>query len=203
MNFINFLDIHKGKSCIIAGCGSSLNLIKDYKIDISIFGVNDVPKLIEPTYLVVVDNPAKFKNGRDKIVSNSNANYVFTQIPEWKINSGRKVLFKLGMKSSLTNLDHKNDIIDCSNNSPYMCVIIAYKMGFTNIGLIGVDFTPNHFYAEDGNHSLVSLGQLDQINKDYKLLYNTLKARNVNLYNLNPNSEVKEVPHLNIKDFLK
>ncbi len=202
MDFIKFLDKHKGESCIVAGCGSSLNLLKDHKVEIPTFGVNDVPKLFEPTYLVIVDHPHKFRNGRDQIVINSNAGYVFTQIPEWKIKSGRQVLFKLGNRSTLNNIDGKDYLIDWSNNSPYMCCVMAYKMGFTNIGLIGVDFTPNHFYAEDGNHSLVGGGRLEEIKKDFTKLYDTLKIRNTNIYNLSPFSEIKTIPYLDIKDFL-
>jgi tRNA A37 methylthiotransferase MiaB len=55
-----FKDIHKGKKVIVCGCGVSLNLMKEYHQDFITIGVNDVPKLFTPTYLVVTDHSQRF-----------------------------------------------------------------------------------------------------------------------------------------------
>jgi len=207
MEFNKFINIHTDKTAIICGCGQSLNLIKD-RVDILnneniiTIGVNDVAKLFTPTYTVVVDSPNRFTNNRNLLITKSSS-YIFTQIVDWKIESGKKVLFKLGLKSKLENLYDKNNIIDYSNNSPYMACIIAYKMGCHTIALIGVDFTLNHFYAEDGEHNLIKANRLNEINNDYINLYNAFKIKNVNLYNLSENSKVLGIPKLNINEILK
>jgi len=203
LDFTNFIDIHKNDKVIVAGCGNSLNIIKNLNINnlVHTFGVNDVPSLFQPTYMVVVDHPSKFKDNRNLLIENCTGT-VFTQIQDWKIKSGRKVLFKLGSRGKLDNIDKPNDLIDYSNNSPYVACCIARKMGFTNIGLIGVDFTPDHFYAQDGNHSLVNANKLAEINTHYKLMYHIFKAKNINLYNLSPNSTI-DIPKISIEDFLK
>ena len=67
----NFKNVHKGKSVIVCGCGTSAAIMKDHYEDIITIGVNDIPKLFTPTYLVVTDHPVRFAPPRRKLVMES------------------------------------------------------------------------------------------------------------------------------------
>jgi hypothetical protein len=203
MKLAQFKNIHLNDKIIVLGCGmSAKNILSVDRNKVKLFGVNDISLLISPDYLICVDTPSKFTGQRYKAILQSNAQYFFTQIRDWQpMAPTHKVTFDLGV-SKLRNMDSA-DIVDYSNNSPYMAVLIAYKMGCKNIGMLGVDFTPNHFYANDGEHVLVRTNRLNDIDLAYKNLTEALNSRHVNLYNLNKDSLVKSVPKIDIAEFLK
>ena len=67
-----FRDVHQGQPIVVCGCGESLNLLEHPERYITI-GVNDVGRLFDPTYLVVVNPRTQFKNDRFRYVEQSNA----------------------------------------------------------------------------------------------------------------------------------
>jgi hypothetical protein len=54
-----FRNRHRGRTIVVCGCGPSLNDFTEPDRFITI-GVNDVGRLFDPTYLVVVDPPSRF-----------------------------------------------------------------------------------------------------------------------------------------------
>tara|TARA_B100000963_G_scaffold349061_1_gene357547 strand:+ start:28477 stop:29085 length:609 start_codon:yes stop_codon:yes gene_type:complete len=193
----NFKNIHKGESVIVCGCGVSLNKIKsNYKNFITI-GVNDVPALFTPTYLVVTDHPIRFNQNRRNLITESSTKALFTCVKGW--NNKKTIIFELGNRR-LSNLDSDNKVDYCLN-SPYVAVCIAYKMGFSKIGLIGVDFTPHHFYIKDGDHPLSQMNKLKQVNEGYRVLKLQLNKRNVDFYNLSQDSKIDSLPKISIEKF--
>jgi len=199
------IDKHKGKKAIILGCGASAKEILSEELpgNIITIGVNDIPSIYTPNYLLVVDRPDKFKGKRRSLVYNNESTGFLTQIKEWKIkNMDRRIIFELGSRR-LKFLDKHRfpDKIDYSNNSPFMGVILAYKMGCTQIGLLGVDFTPDHFYQKDGEHILIKNNKFDAVQKDYNLLYNELLSKRVKIYNLSSGSKLKTIPKITLNKF--
>ena len=59
-------------------------------------------------------------------------------------------------------------------------------MGAKQIGVIGVDFTDDHFYGPTGKHALSN--QLSDINQQYRRLNEALQARGINVVNLSSES---------------
>ena len=59
----SFQNIHKGETIIVCGCGESLNDLAHPERFITI-GVNDVGRLFDPTYLVVLNPRNQFKEDR-------------------------------------------------------------------------------------------------------------------------------------------
>jgi hypothetical protein len=194
-----FKDIHKGKKVIVCGCGVSLNIMKDYHQNFITIGVNDVPKLFTPTYLVVTDHPQRFSLPRRALVMQSQSKALFTCVKGWR--NANTVMFDLGSRK-LASLDHLENV-DHFMNSPYVATGIAYKMGFTNIGLIGVDFTKNHFYAKDGHHPLSSMKKIRHVSDAYGVMKTELKNRGVNFYNLSKDSSITSIPKMDIEEFKK
>lgn len=178
----DFSGIHKGEKIIVCGCGMSLLEFKEHHQDFITIGVNDVSALFDPTYLLVTDHAGRFNgNDRKNRVMKSGAKHLFTCAKGWRHSS--LVYFELGNRS-LGNLDHP-DRLDHYLNSPYAAVNLAYKMGASHIGLIGVDFTDGHFYnPKDGKHPLMRSNYLAKLNSAYQALSSELAKRGTTLINL-------------------
>lgn len=193
----NYINTHKGEKVIVCGCGTSLLEVKNQYQDFITIGVNDVPKLFTPTYLVITDHSQRFAPPRKKLVNEAKSKALFTCVKGWR--NPNVVHFEVGSRK-LDNLDSPNKV-DHFLNSPYVAVNIAYKMGFTKIGLIGVDFTDNHFYSKDGQHSLSRTGRIKQIKESYGVLKSKLKDKGVDLYNLSSTSKITSIPKISILEF--
>jgi len=193
-----FMGIHKGEKIIVCGCGMSLLEFKEPNKYITI-GVNDVPALFPPTYLVVTDAPGRFSTKRKEIVNSAGSKYLFTCANGWRHKN--IVHFELGSKE-VRNLE-SNKKIDHFVNSPFVAVNLAYKMGATHIGIIGVDFTNGHFYNPgDGAHPVSQVNYLKRVNSSYQNLATMLSTRGVILYNLSRQSRV-ELPKIKFEEFDK
>jgi Methyltransferase domain/N-terminal domain of galactosyltransferase len=178
-----YKSIHRGETIIVCGCGASLSQFKPATDQITI-GVNDVGRLFDPTYLVVV-NPAKqFTGDRFKHVAATKARALFTQL-ELGTVSAPVVRVQLGRQGGV---DLTGDALPYTQNSPYVAVCLAAYMGAARIGLIGVDFTEHHFFATTGRHPLS--GRLAQIDKEYSALAVALAQRGIELVNLSAHSRL-------------
>lgn len=203
---IELKNIYKGKKAIVCGCGRSLNdfynseyFKKVNESNIVTIGVNDVPKLFDPTHLVITDHVTRFNKGRIDLINNCKSKSVITCVKGW--NHPRLVHFELGKRGRLELDDYER--VDHHLNSPYTAVNIAYKLGASKIGMIGVDFTDGHFYSpKDGPHNLTRK-YLSSINSSYEKLHRQLGNRGVDFYNLSLTSKVTTVPYLDFKNFIE
>ncbi|HQU81626.1 MAG TPA: methyltransferase domain-containing protein [Pyrinomonadaceae bacterium] len=191
----SFLNLHNKDSIIVCGCGESLNELQNPERFITI-GVNDVGRKFQPNYLVVVNPRQQFSGDRFRFVENSSADFVFTQL-DLSLKRRNIVRFKLG-KFCGTDFSNKN-VLHYTNNSPYIALNLAILMGAKRIGLIGVDFTENHFFAKTGTHPLSR--QFDSINEQYKNLAEAAKVDGVEIYNLSKISRLTAFPKLSIEEF--
>jgi hypothetical protein len=191
------MGIHKDEKIIICGCGTSLPNILPYKDEFITIGVNDVPALFHPTYLLVTDHPNRFYGKRRDIVQTAKVRGLFTCTSGWRHE--KLVHFDLGSKQ-LKSLD-SNRVIDHFLNSPYVAANLAYKMGAKHIGIIGVDFTDGHFYnPKDGPHPISPAPHLNKVNTSYQILLEALRDRGVTLHNLSTISRL-EIPKITIEEF--
>jgi hypothetical protein len=191
------------KQCIILGCGESATQYKQNENIFSI-GVNDIGQITNPDLLLLVDPRKKFiRDASEERVSNIEktvASYYVVMDNTWEFD--KKYTFRLGLKESLReNLDN-NDKLNYSLDSPYIAINLAYKMGFRKIGLLGIDYTKNHFYKQDGDHSLVKLNYLNKIQQNYFSLYNVMLKNKTHIYNLSQNSLLTGIPKIKYEDFV-
>ena len=187
-------DLHHGETVIVCGCGASLNELKNPEFFITI-GVNDVGRLFDPTYLVVVNPRRQFKSDRFHYVEESRAKAIFTQL-DLGLKNHHIVRFTLGKRGG-TDFSDPN-VLHYTQNSPYVALCLAVHMGAKRIGLIGVDFTDNHFYGKTGRHNLA--GQFGKIDMEYKKLAESLKQLGVEVYNLSSQSRLTAFPKASIED---
>lgn len=195
----DFIGIHKGSKIVVCGCGTSLSLFKEHSHKWITIGVNDVPAMFDPTYLLVADHHNRFWGKRKELVMQAKCKNLFVCTKGWR-HPGL-VHFELGGTGALY-LDHTKKI-DHFLNSPYLAVGLAYKMGATNIGLIGVDFTEGHFYnSQDGFHPIIKTNSLSKVDSAYSLLKSELLKRGTSLFNLSQTSRLT-LPKITIEEFEK
>jgi len=195
VNLATFRDVHRGQPIVVCGCGESLNLLEHPERYITI-GVNDVGRLFDPTYLVVVNPRTQFKNDRFRYVEQSNAHALFTQLELGRVRPP-VVRFKLG-KYGGTEIGAA-DVLHHTQNSPYVAVCLAAYMGARRIGLLGVDFTENHFFGQTGVHHLAR--RLAQIDAEYARLAAACYAHGIEVVNLSPRSRLTALPRAAIDAF--
>jgi len=195
---IEFHNIHKGEKIIVCGCGMSLKEFEPRHKEFVTIGVNDVPALFTPTYLLVTDHPNRFNDNRKKLINEAEVRGLFTCVSGWR--NPKIIHFDLGKKGA-SNLDDPAKV-DHFLNSPYTAINVAYKMGARAIGLIGVDFTDGHFYCpKDGQHSLARMGYLKDLNGGYSLITRELENRGVPLFNLSKDSRIDAMKKITLEEF--
>lgn len=189
-----FVARHSGSSVVVCGCGSSLRDLSEQRC-VTTIGVNDIGRLFDPTYLVVVNPPRQFRGDRFEHVRRSRAQALFTQLdigpvlpPVVRFSLGRHGGTEIGPALHFTQ------------NSPYVAVCLAAYMGAKRIGLIGVDFTDHHFFAATGRHPLTP--RLAQIDREYAALAAGLAAQGVELVNLSAQSRLQSLRKQPLEDWL-
>lgn len=190
-----------GKKALVLGNGTS---IRDYRTvpDTVTFGVNDINKLITPDIHVVVDRVQKFSLQRREDIQKTEASCCISQDGnKWAFPPEKHHMYKLGKFRSFDNFDNI-DVVDYGLDSPYMCALIAYKLGFRTIAMIGVDFNNGHFYNEaDGVHQLVKANKIDDVVNIYANLYMKFKPLGIGIFNLSMDSKVISLPKVTWEQF--
>lgn len=205
MIYQSFKDIHKDSKIIITGLGESAQALGDlvdsvHAIDCLTMGVNDVGRLFTPDYTVVVNDKASFNEHRWKHIESCGSKALFTHIKDPMMipvtHQDRVVTIPLGRYAGT---DLNKIAVDFTSNSPYVACVIAAYMGVKHIGLIGVDWTPNHFFAKTGDHPLSK--KIHSIVTEYNNLALALQAKGISFHNLSPVSKLG-IPRMHLNDFL-
>jgi hypothetical protein len=190
-----FVGREAGNCVVVCGCGRSLHELADPGRFTTI-GVNDVGRLFDPTYLVVVNPRSQFQGDRFRHVENSNAQALFTQLDLGRVRPP-VVRFQLGKYAGTD--DGGPNSLHYTQNSPYVAVCLAVRMGARRIGLIGVDLTDDHFFARTGRHPLS--GRLHQIDREYGALAQACRERGVEIVNLGSTSRLASLPRMSVAEF--
>lgn len=191
---------HAGETIVVCGCGRSLAELPEPERWTTI-GVNDVGRLFDPTYLVVVNPKRQFRGDRFRYVAESRARALFTQLDPQRdlgISHPSIIRFRLGRRAG-TEIDDPK-ALPFTRNSPYVAVCLAAFLGARRIGLIGVDFTDHHFFAATGTHPLSR--ELAQIDREYGNLAAALARRGIELVNLSRESRLSALPKAAPTEFL-
>jgi hypothetical protein len=189
---------HAGESVIVCGCGESAALLAA-KPPCTVIGVNDLGRAWHPDYLVLVNPPAQFSPERWAVVQATQARAVFTQLADPGLPAEVPVQrFALGRLAGTD--EPAPGTLHYTRNSPYVAVQLALHLGARRIGLLGVDFTPRHFFGDTGEHLLAR--RLPQIDAEYAALHSACAARGVELVNLSPVSRLQSLPRQDLSAFV-
>lgn len=198
MEYREFKDKHKGQKIMVVGCGTSTTTLTNPQDYITI-GVNDLSRLFTPNYLVVLNDKSSFihdKGDRWKWIEETKSPHIFTHIRNLAVNEEKRVMLQLGRYGGT---DLNKDAVDYTSNSTYVACIIAAYMGASKIGLLGVDFTLNHFFAETGEHTLSK--RVNNISQEYAKLKEALGVKGVEIVNLSEISRITSLPKQTIAEF--
>ena len=190
-----FRDYHSGETILVCGCGSSLSRVVAPERFVTI-GVNDVGRLFQPDYLVVLNPLQQFRADRARYIEESRASALFTQLP-LAINHPHIVRFRLGTRGGVSF--NNPSVLHYTRNSPYLALCLAIHMGAKRVGIIGVDFTDNHFFGATGRHPLT--GEFAQIEREYQHLYESCQRMGVEVLNLSQESRLTAFPKMTPEDF--
>jgi hypothetical protein len=195
--FTDFRGYHSEETFLVCGCGSSLSLIVAPERFVTI-GVNDVGRLFQPDYLLVLNPPQQFSGDRFRYVEHSRARAVFTQL-DLRIPHPHVIRVRLGQRAG-TDFSDPN-MLPYTRNSPYPALCLAVHMGARRIGLIGVDFTDNHFFGATGKHSLA--GEVAHIDQEYRQLRASCVRMGVEVFILSAASHLTAFPKIAQEDFFE
>lgn len=193
--FEEFRNRHAGESILVCGCGSSLNDLHEAEHYTTI-GVNDIGRKFHPDYLVVLNGRHQFSPDRFQHIAESQAQALFTHL-QLGIDHPNIVRFQLGQRGGVDITDDPR--LPFTRNSPYVAVALAIYMGAKRIGLIGVDFTQHHFFAQTGQHSLS--GELSRIQREYAQLAEASAKLGVEIVNLSTQSAIDTLPRQRLDEF--
>lgn len=195
MEYKEFKNKHNGQKIIVSGCGTSAAELKDPSNHI-IIGVNDLSRLYSPNYLVVLNDKSSFEHDRWKWIENTQSPCIFTHIRNLAVKEESRILLQLGRYGGT---DLNKDAVDYTSHSTYVAIIIAAYMGASKIGLIGCDFTLNHFFAQSGEHSLAK--KVNVINQELKALKVAMDMKGIEIVNLSQTSKISALPKQTIEEF--
>ena len=194
----DYRDAHAGETILVCGCGVSLNHLPA-DVALTTIGVNDVGRRFDPTYLVVLNPRGQFQGDRFRHVEASRAMALFSQL-DLGLPRGRggreTVRFRLGRRGG-TDLSPL-DTLPFTRNSPYVALCLALYMGAARVGVLGVDFTDHHFFADTGRHPLAR--GLSRIDDEYRALAAAHGDREI--VNLSAESRLTALPKADLDRFL-
>ena len=192
-------NLWKSRKAIVMGLGTSLKFYEPYigledEYDILTIGVNDIGEMLTPDYLCVFDTPESFNHKRIETILNTDKSMMITFYPKQWEKYGRDLCHMIEVcMAGNENWNHiEENAIPQGLTSTYMAACCAHIMGCKTIGLIGVDFTPNHYNNQDGEHNMSD--RLKDINALYARLVRDLDQRGTKIYNLSPTSRIETVP---------
>ena len=187
---------HDGGAIVVCGCGASVAGFTDPHRFITI-GVNDVGRQFHPDYLLVVDPPHSFKHDRFRHIEDTRAEYLFTQRTDLAIDHPGIVRFKLGEKFG-TGVPPPGRL-HYSVITPYIATGLAAHMGARWIGLIGVDFTDHHFFAETGAHGWSK--HVADIDLQFAMQALAFADHGIRVVNLSPISRLEAFDRMSLDEF--
>jgi len=164
----------------VLGLGESLSELP-ISTDIRI-GVNDIDARIKCDYVVCVDRPNLFNKERFTSIVNSECFKFYSQTDEWKpyFSNFEKIQFSKGARGNLNDIDNT---FPFSNNSTFVAVVLAYKLGATEISIFGADFNTHPNFKDAG---------LEIVLKDFKRLFDFLKSKGIKI-NVTKQSKINEI----------
>jgi len=200
VTFNDFKNYHLNECLIVCGLGESLRSLR-LPCGFTTIGVNDIGRLFSPTYLLNVNNRSQYKGDRFSFIENTQAKYLFTHQPGEQGNVKCPIIkFEIAEKSGGVAITENR--LPHYRNSPYVGIALAGFMGAAKIGLIGVDFTPNHFWAQDGNHRLTC--ELDSIREKYaELAAHLYQSQGTRVFNLSPTSKITSLPQITFDEIAR
>ncbi len=232
---------HKGQRCIIIGNGPSLNqtdfsLLKDQ----TTFGVNGIfyadDRLPQPLSYYVVEDTKVFEENTEAILEYGRGcgEIILPTLYKENVPNTDEVTF-FRMNGGFYRKQDPNfcrprfstnaaEVLYCGQSVTYINLQLAYWMGFTEVGLIGMDFSytlppgtvvkgnlyesqeddPNHFDPRYfGAGKTWKNPYLNRVAANYELAKSMYEADGRKIYNCTVGGKLEVFERLDLSDFVK
>lgn len=173
-------------SVVVCGCGPSIELLKPAYRDRFTIGCNDCDRWFPPDHLVVGDKLSCFPEERQAVIRASEAGTVWLR--DESIGHSDERMIKLREVRETITPEMLDGPWLSFVMTPFMAICLAYQLGATRIGLLGVDLlrpSALRFHVEAIS---AKLGELRA----------ALEARGVELVNLSPGSAITDLPRTSL-----
>lgn len=207
LRITRFRDRHVGQRCIVSGLGNSLlrALVSGWDPqahkDIITFGVNDVCSYYTPNYVILMDAPGDFAEERREAIKQSRPNRFFIgRSSPWV-----EMMRTKGVPVTTVKLKFYGDELQVGtsaaepqfptdNNTPFVAMSIAKYMGFSECGVIGVDYRDHHL----GVHN----GTVQRMNRSMEAMKRWWERDGKKIWMLSDESLITVLPRKSLEDFL-
>lgn len=103
-------------------------------------GVNDIARHVTPDILVTADPPGRFTPERRHIIATTESRVLVSMFREWYgIHPRFRLIQSAKGRGILDDLDSPRWVF--SNHSTFVAIVMAYKLGATEIETFGMDFS--------------------------------------------------------------
>lgn len=126
----------------VLGLGDSLQRYDGNKLAV---GVNDIWQYCPVKYVVCVDKIDRFSGKRLETMKSCKPLLFFSHLDDWRFKNGYIKMELAKHRGDLSEIDSKYIY---SNNSTFAAVGVAYRLGYKDIRMFGVDFN-NHKNIKD------------------------------------------------------
>ncbi len=190
--------LHRGEPVIVCGCGGSVAELDRTNERVTV-GVNDIGRAFTPSYHVVVDNPGRIAPERWEHVRATRSDVLITN---QFLDIDHPFIVRMALRETpaaqLPDLT-AGFVIGKPWYSPYVAASIAGLLGADPIGLIGVDFSDDHFFGATGPYP--GIKNLPVVDTQFRRLGAVLTEAGGRIANLSQRSRVTAFPKLEIADF--
>ena len=216
LEIASYYNRHKGESCIIIGNGPSLRDVPmNFLKGNTTFGTNKIFMLdgFVPTYYVSV-NPLVIEQSWPQIADMDTTRFI--REGNYPIDAGPNphLHYLHSMSAPMFSYDPSQYIYE-GHTVTFVCLELAFFMGFQKVGLVGVDhrftyqgepnearvlegpdpnhFDPNYFSGQTWNNP-----DLKKSEEAYKLALDAFESAGRKVYNLTYNSDLEVFPKRNV-----
>jgi hypothetical protein len=193
-------NIHRAELIFVLGNGPSVSEMTRFKEELSTFttvGVNRIPLLFEPTYLLFLDVRV-WLTDRELIERSKSIKFCSDRIPVPFFN--RFARYRSKTRDDVLSDSYSKGLF-WSRSSVVPAVNLAYLFGASAIALIGVDLNDaSHFYDERGKYS--EFLHRDEILEHLYIMSRALLQRGVQCYDSSPFGRVRGFQKISLSELL-
>lgn len=194
-----------GGRCMVLGLAPSLN---DYLAlnDHHLFeiGVNNIKSVYVPDTVLVVDPIGSFQKHKLANMDYGQTPFVTPHPKDWGKYCKNIVSYEFAGYDIESDFgtNYGSDFINVGHTSTFCALILASYLGYTEIGMIGVDMTRGHCYDKEDTklHPLNRI--LNKVNEEFLKLNRVFRENGIEVFNLSSQSLVTAFPKKSIESFI-
>lgn len=208
----NFRNVHKGKSAIVCGTGSSLRNLLDYETDkVVVIGLNGAAGYCRLDYLLIKDqlnlnrkygNPdlqRKIESIRDNACDN-----LFCKHPPVGYRQNNLVQYEvIPITSEIPGRVLKMNKLWGGGESFLSAISLAIYMGCECVGLVGIDWCTPDVFGDFTEKTYWMDERRDEMESVLAKMMDWARSNDIFIVNLSNRTKVRSIPTLELSVFME